>query len=478
MTESLTNPKKILLISDSGYHQSIFNKLCLKKKFVVCEVVIDIQKINSSLSNSSYDLIIASSSLKDEALISYFHNHQPGVIDNTPFIFILQKKLTINQMKLFDKLKISFLYEDYIDPAILDYSLKTALNKQKELNLMKENELRYKSLYDHNLDINLITDNSYKVIDTNVHGKKQLKFKKAFELQSIFTSLEAFEKFIQLLHEVKQVSRFETKLLYKEKEVICLLDAFILYDSSKQRSGAHIVIRNIDAEKISQEIANRASKLMVTGKLLRSLAHEIRNPLTNINLALDELNTNENLTNDAQIYLDIVQRSANRVAALLEEIMNAYKTAVINLETAKLHDVIDNSLRFVNDRLILKNIKLKLSLKAKDDFCQLDKVKLSTAIVNLVVNACEAITHDHGEISITTAKNENHLVLTIKDNGCGMNAAQTAALFDPFYTRKSKGLGLGLTTSQNAIFAHKGSITVKSKENIGSLFIIKLPYKA
>ena len=477
MSKAHNVPLKILLISDSDHHQNVFNNLCQRKEFIICELVDNIEKIEAAIAKDDYDLIIASSNVKTVDVISYFYNNQIEISDKAPLIFILQKNLPKKGIKLFEKLKINFLYEDYLDLPLLDYSLKIAIQKQKVLNRMKENQLRFKSLYEHNLDINIITDLDFIVIDTNVQGRKQLKFKEAFELKSIFKLSKEYKKFINQLNEDEQVSRYEAVLKYKKKEVVCLLDAFLLFDSSKNRSGSHIVIRDIDNEKKSQVIAIRASKLMVTGKFLRSLAHEIRNPLTNINLALEELNTEENLPKDAQVYLDVVQRSANRVTALLEEIMNAYKTAEINLQSESLHNIIENAIQVVNDRFILKNIHLKLSFKAKNDSCNADKEKLATAIANLIVNACEAITHDHGVISIGTSKKEGFLVLTIKDNGCGMNTNQTATLFDPFYTGKSKGLGLGLTTAQNAIFAHKGTISVKSKENIGTQFSVRLPYK-
>lgn len=475
---NLQEPKKILLISDSPVHYKVFGELCEEKEFIICDIATNLLEIKDLLNNSCYDLIIASSTVQEEDAIGYFHENQFAVEDKTPLIFILQKNLSKSRMKLFDKLKINFLYEDYLDLPLLNYSLKTALQKQKVLHLMKENQLRYKSLYDHTLDINLITDVDFKVVDANVQGRKQLNFSDAFELQTIFQSIREYKKFIKLLNEVEQVSRFETYLKFKKKDVICLVDAFLLNNSSQERSGAHIVIRNIDAEKKTQEAENRANKLMVTGKFLRSLAHEIRNPLTNINLALEHLTTEVSIPEDSKLYLNIVQRSANRVKDLLDEIMTAYKTAETNLELESLHNIIENALRFANDRLLLKDVQLNLSLEVKNDLIKADKVKLTTALLNLIVNACEAIDHKDGQISIKTSKKDDHLILVLRDNGCGMNATQTAALFDPFYTGKSKGLGLGLTTAQNVIFAHKGTITVKSRENVGTEFKIRIPAKS
>ena len=473
-----TTPKNILLISNSKYHEEIFNELCEHKEFKIYKVIRSIDAIANELDNKiNFDLIVFTNFFTDTDVIDYFHQNYFKISEEIPTLFIIKNKLTKEKLVHMEKLKISLIFQEYLTVYFLDYTLKTILQNRKVLRSLKENEFRYKSLYDHAFDINLITNENDMVIDTNNQGRKQLKFEKKFPLRNLFFNKLDFKKFKNLLDEVEQVSRFETELKIQRKTVICLIDAFMLYDNENQKSGAHIVIRNIDADRRSQDLANRASKLLVTGKFLRSLAHEIRNPLTNINLSLEQFNQEISEDDDTKLYVDIIQRSADRIKSLLEDIMMAYKTSEIVLKEESIHNILENSIRFANDRLTLKKINLNLKFKIKDDLMPADKIKLTTAFLNLIVNASESIEHEKGEIKISTSKKDGNFIIKIKDNGCGMNEIQTQALFDPFYTGKSKGLGLGLTTAQNVFFAHKGSINVKSIEGKGTSFIIKLPVK-
>lgn len=480
MPYSINIPKNILLISDSPKHEKVFRGLCEKYKFKIFDIVKTTSKIETALKKQNqYDIIVIANYLNNNNLVDYFYEQDIKINEKIPALFIINEELTVKQLSNVEILNTKLLFENQLNVNFLNYSLKTALQDCKVLGLLKENELRYRSLYDHTLDINLIIDENDMVIDSNVQGRKQLKFEKEFSLKNIFLSKHHFKKFKNLLNEVEQISRFETVIKIKRNNVICLIDAFMLYDNDNQKSGAHLIIRNIDATRKSQILANRASKLLVTGKFLRSLAHEIRNPLTNINLALEQFNQEIGAEDeDTKLYVDIVQRSADRIKDLIEEIMNAYKTSEINLKQESVHNILENAIRFANDRLSLQKIKLSLNFKLKNDIILADKIKLTTAFLNLIVNASEAIEHDNGEITISTSKKENFIIIKVKDNGCGMDEIQKQALFDPFYTGKSKGLGLGLTTAQNVIFAHKGSINVKSKKAKGTSFTVKIPIKS
>lgn len=470
-------PKKILLVSNSKLHHKTFEELCENKEFVICRAVRSIVDLKDLLSSKDFNIFIIASKLGDTDMIAYLHEHSDTINPNVPLVFILNEEPSEQGFKYLTDLNVNLLYDKYMSLSFLNYSLKSAVRKQKTSLLLKENELRYRSLYDHTLDINLIVNDDWQIIDTNVQGRKKLKLKTSLPLKNIFQKQTDYVNFINLLAEVEQVSWFETSLKIGRKNVICIVDAFARYDVNQNKSGAHIVIRDIDESRKSQNLAIQANKLMVTGKFLRSLAHEIRNPLTNINLALDQVQQESELDEDARLYMDVLKRSSNRIRDLLEEIMNAYKTSEVVFGTNSLHNVIDLAARFANDRLLLKNIKLTRKLKLKNDVLQADKVKLTTAILNLIVNATEAINHDSGHIHISTNRKGDSLLLKIKDNGYGMNDEQVQALFDPFYTGKSKGLGLGLTTAQNVIFAHKGSISVESKEGRGTTFSITLPRK-
>jgi signal transduction histidine kinase len=106
---------------------------------------------------------------------------------------------------------------------------------------------------------------------------------------------------------------------------------------------------------------------------------------------------------------------------------------------------------------------------------QADSQKLEIALLNLIINAVEAVDNETGKIILGCEELENNVHFTIADNGIGMNEEELKVLFDPFYTNKKGGVGLGLTTTQNIINAHQGKIQVESKYKEGTTFTVKLP---
>jgi signal transduction histidine kinase len=105
---------------------------------------------------------------------------------------------------------------------------------------------------------------------------------------------------------------------------------------------------------------------------------------------------------------------------------------------------------------------------------KVDKEKMKLAFLNIIVNAIEAMKSDTGILELRTFKQGNKCVIEFKDNGIGMDEETIQKLFEPYFTGKAKGNGLGLTHTQNIILNHRGSINVRSKPGNGSTFIVTL----
>ena len=99
------------------------------------------------------------------------------------------------------------------------------------------------------------------------------------------------------------------------------------------------------------------------------------------------------------------------------------------------------------------------------------------ALLNIVINAIEAIEHDNGRISIRIKKDKENAVIEISDNGSGISEDKIPRLFEPYFTSKRNGIGLGLASTLNIIQAHNGSIEVNSELNKSTSFIITIPIK-
>jgi signal transduction histidine kinase len=136
--------------------------------------------------------------------------------------------------------------------------------------------------------------------------------------------------------------------------------------------------------------------------------------------------------------------------------------------------VIEESIQQAIDRLNLKNIQLKKDLSI-DTLLQIDAEQIKIALLNIVINAVEAMETGNGILEVKSTVRGSSYLISIKDNGMGMSSEQIDRLFEPYFTSKSTGLGLGLSATLNIIQAHKGSIEVESTLGEGSQFIISLP---
>jgi signal transduction histidine kinase len=222
----------------------------------------------------------------------------------------------------------------------------------------------------------------------------------------------------------------------------------------------------------------REEKFAATGRIARTIAHEIRNPLTNINLAADQLSTDlPALDENSSLLFEMINRNSNRINQLISELLSSTKFAELNFVKSSMNDLLDETIKLAEDRLLLSNVKLVKNYS--DDICDIsvDREKIKIAFLNLIINALEAMQDkNNGELTIETKKDGDKCLIIFSDNGLGMNKDSEAKLFEPYFTTKQKGNGLGLTNTQNIILNHKGTINVNSVEKEGSTFTVTLNF--
>jgi signal transduction histidine kinase len=218
----------------------------------------------------------------------------------------------------------------------------------------------------------------------------------------------------------------------------------------------------------------RIEKFAATGRIARNIAHEVRNPLTNINLAMAQLKSDSPGLDDNSILLfDMVNRNSQRINQLITELLNATRFAELNYQPVLISTLLDDALELANDRIALKQIKIEKNYTSEQFTISADVEKMKIALLNIIVNAVEATQPGTGIITITTKKDDEKCLLEISDNGIGMDAVSLSKLFEPYFTTKQKGNGLGLTNTQNIILNHKGSIQVESAPGKGTAFFIR-----
>jgi PAS domain S-box-containing protein len=374
-----------------------------------------------------------------------------------------------------------YLVKGDLRPDILERSIRYSIKQGRIIRELDEKEKKYRSLFERSLDCIFLANNEFRMLEMNDAFLKFLGYRGTSQvkphLKDIFANPEDFELCMEQLKSKEAIKDFEVTLLTSENDPrTCLFNCVFIPNQADDFCCYQGIIRDLTIWKKAELDMMVAEKLSMTGKLARTIAHEIRNPLTNLNLALDNLKE-ETSEDDEQfmIYTDIIQRSSNRIEKLIGDLLSSSKPKELKLELTSLHAILDDILELVRDRANLKGIRIKECLEEELPRIFVDREKLSIALVNILLNGVEAIEHDHGLLTVKTEIRNSSIFLMIEDNGQGIEKEDLKKIFDPFYTSKSEGTGLGLTSTLNILTSHNASMHVSSKVGVGTIFEVEFP---
>jgi signal transduction histidine kinase len=258
---------------------------------------------------------------------------------------------------------------------------------------------------------------------------------------------------------------------------------------SKKRSEAQRKVLNYQQQlqdrieelaKANKQLISMRSleKFAATGRIARTIAHEIRNPLTNINLAAEQLKTELAVENEEASFLfDMISRNSHRINQLISDLLSSTKFSELNFENLTVNELLEEALKEAEDRIQLNEVVLKKAYEINMPAIAVDKEKMKTALLNIIINGLESMEGKENKVmEIETSLDQEHHMCVIKiiDTGSGMDEESLSKLFEPYFTSKQNGNGLGLTNTQNVVLNHKGNIYVDSELGVGTRFIISL----
>ncbi|NNE56189.1 MAG: GHKL domain-containing protein [Flavobacteriales bacterium] len=247
-----------------------------------------------------------------------------------------------------------------------------------------------------------------------------------------------------------------------------------------EHEGYQAIFHDMTQIKEAQNDIRIAEKMAFTGRLAQLIAHEIRNPLSNIDLAVDQMRNIEELEKeDREVYFDIVKRNSTRINDLISQILDSSKPATLNVEVCRVKDLIAQVIDLTRDRSKLLKVDLQTEIQDESAEIQVDKEKLTVALVNIMTNAMEAMEATaKPKLVIAVLLTADRVIFSIEDNGKGMSPEQQKMIFEPFFTGRRGGKGLGMTLTHNVILAHHGTIDLESAEGKGTTFFISVPRRA
>ena len=223
-------------------------------------------------------------------------------------------------------------------------------------------------------------------------------------------------------------------------------------------------------EKYQKEMI-KTERLAAIGELSSRITHDLRNPLNSLKMAIDILKTKKpEMIKENQEYFDMMQHSVERMNHQIDEVLGFIKKSPPKRESVKFSEIISNSLKSFQ---FPKNIKVSVS--ENDGIIWCDKNQIQNVIVNLISNSIHAIGKKEGKIIINFQEEKKFDKITVEDNGEGIPDDSLEAIFEPLFTTKQTGTGLGLVSCKNTIEAHNGEISAKNLPKGGVIFTILLP---
>jgi signal transduction histidine kinase len=227
---------------------------------------------------------------------------------------------------------------------------------------------------------------------------------------------------------------------------------------------------------------HRVERISLLGTLAAEIAHEIRNPVTIINLLLHSVQ--EETRENPQVCTDlaIVREKLERIERIVDQTLNMARNKDPELERLDINELIRDVLLFMNYKFAKAGIEVKASLSASIPPLMLDRGQVQQVLLNLIMNALEAM-QPGGRLTIRTTVCEEDglgtcLQVSVADTGRGIAREHLPHLFDPFYTTRSNGTGLGLFVSNKLVASHGGELRVRTRENKGTTFTVLLPLGA
>jgi PAS domain S-box-containing protein len=235
--------------------------------------------------------------------------------------------------------------------------------------------------------------------------------------------------------------------------------------------------KRLEAEKEEmQRQLFHNEKIAALGRVAAQVAHEVKNPLTGLLLyAMHLKNKLSGKPAEGEMVLcDRIIDSINHLVGTTEQIMSLARPVTLAPRPLDLNQVVKKVLQLLQPQISAYRIEERLDLPETEVTALLDETSLTSALINLTLNSIQSMPGG-GRLTVKTNRVNGTSRLTIADTGCGMTTEQIEKVFEPFYTTKSQGLGLGMPYAKKVIEQHRGAIHIESQPDAGTRITIELP---
>ncbi|MFC0330868.1 ATP-binding protein [Paenibacillus sepulcri] len=256
----------------------------------------------------------------------------------------------------------------------------------------------------------------------------------------------------------------------QEQSKIYLKQGFSVRDQQNNTviGAALMLYDKTEVSRLRDEVG-RMERLSLVGQMAASITHEIRNPMAVIRGFVQLMR--ERSPDHQQEYFRIVMDELDRANSIINDFLSLAQNQMIEKESCSLHDLINEMLPLLWADANMRGQSIELELADQMPRLLLNVKEMKQLILNLARNGMEAM-DQKGVLTLGTVVHAQQVELRVGDNGCGISAEQQERLFEPFYTTKLRGTGLGLPLCLSIVERHGGQIKVESTEGEGTLFIV------
>ena len=267
---------------------------------------------------------------------------------------------------------------------------------------------------------------------------------------------------------IDNIDRNSRELQRKNDEILKLLQKTREFNELLEYKIAEATA---EIEEKHRQLAH-SQKLAAIGELATGVAHEVRNPLSGIGLAL-ELMMDETENEEHKQTMDEVLHEISRLERIVKGLFDLGHPKSLQLMECGPNDIVERALNLVSKKAKAKGVLIKKELSCANTF-YVDHEQIEQVILNLLINSIDA-TGSFGEVTVGTRCGNGSIEIEVSDTGCGIPDDETERILQPFYSTKETGTGLGLAISSRIVEAHKGKIHISSKVGEGSTFVVEIP---
>jgi two-component system, sporulation sensor kinase E len=250
--------------------------------------------------------------------------------------------------------------------------------------------------------------------------------------------------------------------------------------SAAEQVGHVMILRDITKSRRTAQQTIESERLNALTLLAAGVAHEIGNPLNSLHIHLQLMERGVQKLDDGakaelQQSIDVARSEVNRLDSIVTQFLRAVRPSQPQLRPENVNTIVEDAVRFFTPEIQDRDIVVEQELRSDLPMLQLDRDQMKQAFYNVIKNSLEAMQR-HGTLRIRTDLDDTHVLVRFVDTGSGMSAANLSRAFEPYFTTKPAGTGLGLLIVRRIVREHGGELSIESSQGKGLTLTIRLPY--